>query len=78
MQIHCPHCGVRDAEEFEFRTVAPLQSGSAFVRVYERVNLPSQSVEHWQHLHGCRAWLVLERNPSTAEVRSVRLLGVPA
>ncbi len=75
MQIHCPHCGVRDVEEFEFRSVAPLSGASAYERIYLRVNVPSQSVEHWQHLHGCRAWLEIERNPSTGEVQAIRRLG---
>jgi sarcosine oxidase subunit delta len=75
MRIGCPHCGTRDVEEFEFRSVAPLASESAFERIYERVNVPTQSSEHWQHVHGCRAWLVLERNPSTGAILGVRLLG---
>ena len=75
MRIDCPHCGPRDVDEFEFRSLAPLAGASAFERIYERVNVPQHSVEHWQHVHGCRAWLVLERNPSTGEVRAVRMLG---
>lgn len=75
MRIDCPHCGPRDIEEYEFRSFAPLAGAPAFERVYTRVNELERSVEHWQHVHGCRAWLVLERDPSAALVRSVRLLG---
>jgi sarcosine oxidase delta subunit len=32
------------------------------------------SVEYWQHERGCRAWLVVRRNPSTARIVDVRLL----
>ncbi len=62
-------------DEFEFRSLVPAAGASAFERVYERVNNPGQSVEYWQHVHGCRAWLVLDRDPSAGEVRAVRLLG---
>jgi sarcosine oxidase subunit delta len=75
MRISCPHCGPRDVEEFEFRSLVPAAGAAAFERVYERVNLPGQSVEYWQHVHGCRAWLVVDRDPSAGEVRAVRLLG---
>ncbi len=33
------------------------------------------SVEHWQHVEGCRGWLKVERNPSTGAVLATRLLG---
>ena len=75
MRISCPHCGPRDVEEFEFRSLVPAAVAAAFERVYERVNLPGQSVEYWQHVHGCRAWLVVDRDPSAGDVRAVRLLG---
>jgi sarcosine oxidase delta subunit len=32
-------------------------------------------VEEWQHVAGCRAWLLIDRNPSTGVVCSVALLG---
>jgi sarcosine oxidase delta subunit len=54
--------------------------GTATARVYERDNTPDSSVEHWQHERGCRAWLTVRRNPSTAVIVDVRLLtdsGVP-
>lgn len=75
MHFACPHCGPRPVEEFEFRSLAPLEQVSGFVQVYGRENSQSQSVEHWQHVHGCRAWLVIERNPTSAEVLAVRWLG---
>ena len=32
-------------------------------------------MEHWQHLDGCRGWLLVRRNPSTGAVLETRLLG---
>lgn len=89
MLLGCPWCGPRELEEFRFRTVvtnacaatadpaSPAQeasSGSAYARVYERENMSDASVEYWQHERGCRAWLVVRRNPSTARIVDVRLL----
>lgn len=72
MNLHCPFCGDRDTEEFRFRTPLPDPAAqSQYARVYERVNDPARSREYWQHVHGCRAWLVVMRNPSTGEVLSV-------
>ena len=85
----CPFCGLRPLEEFLFRKTVPnvgTGSGvgvgadadagaSAYAQVYLRVDSAERSVEEWQHVAGCRAWLVIDRNPSTGVVRSVALLG---
>jgi sarcosine oxidase subunit delta len=47
---------------------------SGYASVYERDNVPGSSVEYWQHERGCRAWLIVRRNPTTAGIRDVRLL----
>lgn len=74
MPLDCPFCGRRELHEFTFlRTLAPPDA-DAVASVYARHNDPARSTEHWQHRHGCQAWLVVERNPSTAQVLSVRLL----
>jgi methylglutamate dehydrogenase subunit B len=71
----CPFCGPREIREFTFhKTVAP-EAGGAYERVYERRDRADRSLEHWQHAEGCRAWLRIERNPSTGEVVDVRLEG---
>jgi sarcosine oxidase delta subunit len=44
---------------------------SEFSKVYLRVDSTDLSVEYWQHVQGCRAWLSVERNPSTGAVLSV-------
>ena len=50
-------------------------SASAYAQVYLRVDSAERSVEEWQHVAGCRAWLLIDRNPSTGVVCSVALLG---
>jgi len=45
--------------------------------VYLRVDSLTHSVEHWQHIQGCRAWLHVERNPSTGAVLVMRLATAP-
>jgi heterotetrameric sarcosine oxidase delta subunit len=52
----------------------PPGAAGAYARIYERRNTTDSSVEYWQHERGCRAWLVVHRDPSTAQVVDVRLL----
>jgi len=73
-QLHCPFCGVRELHEFEFRKTRANVGSSAFSRVYQRVDSPELSLEHWQHVQGCRAWLLVQRNPSTGAVLAVEML----
>jgi len=76
MRLPCPFCGDRDLEEFRFRQVAPDPSTpSAVAQVYARVNCMDQSVEYWQHVQGCRTWLVVRRDPTTSVIASVYVLG---
>lgn len=74
-RLTCPFCGPRELEEFVFRKTLPEPGASEFAAVYERANRIDDSLEHWQHAQGCRAWLRVRRNPSTGEVREVNLLG---
>lgn len=67
-QLHCPFCGERELEEFVFRKTVADSDTDAVAAVYARVNRPDLSVEHWQHAHGCRSWLLVKRNPSTGAV----------
>jgi methylglutamate dehydrogenase subunit B len=74
--LPCPFCGPRALREFEFhKTLADNPAGSACEQVYERVARLELSAEHWQHVQGCRTWLLVHRNPSTGEVIDVRMLG---
>lgn len=69
MRIPCPFCGDRDSDEFvSIGTVgAPRPSVDAtlsdFVTyVHVRENPAGETREHWQHVHGCRQWLVVTRD----------------
>jgi len=73
-QLVCPFCGPRELHEFEFRKTLPSFRDTPFARVYLRVDDPELSIEHWQHVRGCRAWLLARRNPTTGAVLSMRLL----
>jgi sarcosine oxidase subunit delta len=71
----CPFCGPRELSEFHFhKTVAPA-GATEFEAIYERTNRLDDSLEHWQHLLGCRAWLLVRRNPSTGHVLETEMLG---
>lgn len=75
-RLQCPFCGPRELREFQFHKTLPTgPGGSAYERTYERVADAERSLEHWQHVGGCRAWLHVERNPSTGAVLAVVLLG---
>ncbi len=75
MRIKCPHCGERGNEEFAYlgdATVhrpddapAATPADPAFARwmdyVYLRDNPAGAHRELWQHIHGCRSWIVVTR-----------------
>jgi methylglutamate dehydrogenase subunit B len=73
-QLHCPFCGARELHEFEFRKTRANVDSSAFSKVYLRVDSLDLSVEYWQHVQGCRSWLLVQRNPSTGDVLGVEML----
>jgi heterotetrameric sarcosine oxidase delta subunit len=74
-RLTCPFCGPRELEEFAFHKTLPELDAGDFAAVYLRTNRVNDSLEHWQHAHGCRAWLRVRRNPSTGEVHEVALMG---
>ena len=87
LRIPCPHCGERDYTEFRYAGDAtksrPLH-GTADVRAWHDhiflfTNPKGAHREYWQHVQGCRQWLVLERNTATNEVGRAWLArdGVP-
>jgi methylglutamate dehydrogenase subunit B len=85
MRIKCPHCGERGHEEFAYlgdATVhrpddafAATPDDPAFARwmdyVYLRDNPAGAHRELWQHIHGCRSWIVVTRNISTHAILGV-------
>lgn len=68
MLISCPFCGEREAAEFEFRCTLNEWGETAAQRLYFRLADPARSIEHWQHVRGCRLWLELYRDLRTGQV----------
>ncbi len=78
-RLVCPFCGPRELREFVFHKTLPADdNANAYERTYQRVASIALSSEHWQHVEGCRGWLLVQRNPSTGQVFEVRLLGAGA
>ena len=77
LRIACPHCGLRDEAEFQYRgdaTVARPDGGTIeayLAYVYERANPSGAHLEYWHHVHGCRQWLVIERDTLSHDVATV-------
>jgi sarcosine oxidase subunit delta len=74
-RLTCPFCGARELDEFLFHKTLPEPGADEIAAVYERSNQLELSIEHWQHVGGCRAWLTVRRNPSSGEVLGIELLG---
>jgi sarcosine oxidase subunit delta len=76
--IHCPHCGTRPKEEFSIKGDASVHRPSPDASdkewadyMFLRNNPVGRHTEYWQHLSGCRRWLIVERDTVTHEVFSV-------
>jgi len=73
MRIPCPHCGLRDVQEFIYlgdagqkRPYGMQTSEVAMVDyVYLRDNPRGAHDELWYHGASCHAWLVVRRNTLT-------------
>lgn len=79
MRITCPFCGTRDHAEFTYGgdgaiNHPPLDAAADdwHAAVFLRENIRGRQLETWQHLHGCRLWLLVERDTVTHEIFSVR------
>jgi heterotetrameric sarcosine oxidase delta subunit len=87
MRIDCCYCGVRGNEEFAYLGDASLQRPPADTGlplddaarrawvdyVYLRDNPAGAHRELWQHVSGCRAWLVVTRDVGTHVILQVEL-----
>lgn len=85
MRIPCVHCGERGNEEFTYLGDATVERPASAAGeplddltmerwhdyVYLRDNPAGAHRELWQHVGGCRAWLVVTRNVSTHEIMAV-------
>ena len=81
LRIPCPWCGERDYNEFRYGGDAdkvrpphgkPAVEGADLKAWHDHVfvfdNPKGPHREYWQHVQGCRHWLVLERNTATNTV----------
>ena len=77
MLITCPFCGERDVAEFEFRCTVDERGETAAGQLYLRLADPARSIEHWQHVRGCRLWLELQRDLRTGRVLQTGSMPAP-
>lgn len=73
LRIPCPHCGIRDYTEFHYAGDATklrpahgagdLRAWHDYVFLFD--NPKGTHLEYWQHVEGCRQWLLLERDTAT-------------
>ena len=89
MRIDCCHCGTRGNEEFAYLGDAtvlrppggPDAPADDVARqrwhdyVYLRDNPAGPHRELWQHIGGCRAWLVVTRDTRTHAILAVSPAG---
>jgi len=79
IRIKCSFCGERDHSEFTYGedgSVRYPDLGAPMAdwtnAVFERRNPDGVVPETWHHVHGCRMWLLVERDTMTHEIHSVR------
>ncbi len=85
MRIHCPFCGERDHAEFSYEGDASVdwpdlesEDMDAWVgAVFQRSNPAGRHRELWQHIHGCRIWLEIDRDTVTHKIHGVRVAHAP-
>jgi sarcosine oxidase subunit delta len=73
LRITCPWCGERDYSEFRYGSDAskarPAHGTGDLKTWHDHVflfdNPKGLHREYWQHVLGCRQWLVLERDTAT-------------
>lgn len=76
LRIPCPQCGERDYTEFRYggdaTKLRPAQGSGDLKSWHDHVflfdNPKGAHREFWQHVQGCRQWLVLERDTATNTV----------
>jgi methylglutamate dehydrogenase subunit B len=81
LRLPCPLCGERDYTEFRYGgdagkrrpldTTTDLKAWHDYVFLFD--NPKGLHQEFWQHLFGCRQWLIVERNTATNVVEGCRL-----
>jgi heterotetrameric sarcosine oxidase delta subunit len=84
LRIECPHCGLRDENEYAFGGEAhlerpPLEASDAEWTGYLffRRNPLGVHAERWRHARGCGQWFNLLRHTMSHEVLAVYRMGDP-
>ncbi|MGH6932908.1 MAG: sarcosine oxidase subunit delta [Dongiaceae bacterium] len=80
LRITCPWCGERDYTEFRYggdaRKQRPPHGAGDLKTWHDHVflfdNPKGSHREYWQHVLGCRQWLVLERDTATNAVGALQ------
>ena len=80
IRIPCPYCGLRGHGEFRYggdaskprpaHAEAGVKVWHDHVFLFDNPNGPH--TEYWQHVLGCRQWIVVERNTATLAVSGAR------
>ncbi len=85
MRITCPLCGERDRREFYYLGAKdylnrPEEGDTEAMHRYLHIRSnPTQVTQDlWQHEAGCSAWIEVERNVTTHEILSVKLVNEAA
>jgi len=81
LRLQCPVCGLRDETEFSYGGDATVQRpdmNETDLKVWHdfvflRDNPRGAHLEYWHHVHGCRQWLVVERDTQSHEIGDARL-----
>ncbi len=83
MRIDCPCCGLRSLGEFAYggdatrvRPGLDVTDPEPFqAYVYDRANPKGEHREYWQHVGGCRHWMIVTRDTVTHAISGVELAG---
>lgn len=83
LQLPCPVCGPRSEHEFvclgeaSERPARPEDVDEAAwgEHLYGRRNPDEPVREHWWHVHGCRSWLEVRRDPHTQAILACHAAG---
>ena len=81
LRLGCPICGLRDETEFVYggdaTVVRPaldnVDPSAWLAYVFLRDNPRGPHKEYWHHVHGCRQWLIQERDTLTHQRGGCRL-----
>jgi sarcosine oxidase subunit delta len=84
MRLPCPHCGMRDENEFVFggpshieRPPFEIDDATWTAYLYLRENTAGIQFERWLHLYGCGRWFNVARHTLTHEILRVYRMGDP-